>query len=265
MEILEGIEKLSKAVKELQNEVRQLKLLASNALQSTPSTVREEFRQPDDQLRLIVGYLTLGQGIEQDELLNNVLSCAQQVVRAEGAGLTLYDDQRDTLTFRAATGVAADQIIGWEVPLVNSQHGIAFRMRQAISSTPMNRMIDQVTGVTYRNVLIAPLLVNDDAIGTISAVNKIGEDHFTPDDIEAYTGFAELAAHIIRQRVREYNLRQIIEGEAANVPRELAGVKGLTDDTDFLDILRSIVEIERRSPELIPLCRQIIGALAEMG
>ena len=29
-------------------------------------------------------------------------------------------------------------------------------------------------------------------------------DHFTPRSIEAYTGFAELAAHIIRQRIREY-------------------------------------------------------------
>ena len=50
--------------------------------------------------------------MEQDELLNTLLTCAQQVVRAEGAGLTLYDDQKDVLIFRAATGVAADKIVG---------------------------------------------------------------------------------------------------------------------------------------------------------
>ena len=129
----------------------------------------------------------------------------------------------------------------------------------------MNRAIDQATGVTYRNVLIAPLLINDEAIGTVSAVNKIAEDHFTPQDIEDYTGFAELAAHIIRQRMREYNLKQIIEGDAAKVPRELAGVKGLTSDADLLDIIKNVVTMGRRSPEMLPLCRQLIGALANMG
>jgi GAF domain-containing protein len=186
------------------------------------------------------------------------------VVRAEGAGLCLYDDRKDVLIFRAATGIAADQIIGLEVPLTNSQHGIAFRMRQVIASTPMNRAIDATTGEHYRNVLVAPLLVDDEAIGTLSAVNKKHEDQFTPQDIDDYTGFAEVAAHIIRQRLREYNLKQIVEGDAAKIPLELSGVKSLTSDADLLEIIKNIVSIGRRSPEMIPLCRQLIGAMANM-
>ncbi|MGA2401549.1 MAG: GAF domain-containing protein [Syntrophobacteraceae bacterium] len=265
MDILQGIERVSKAIEALSNEVKELKFLASEAFPSGPYSVRAVSREPDDRLKIVVGYLALSPGMEQDELLNTLLTCAQQVVRAEGAGLTLYDDKKDVLVFRAATGVAADKIIGWEVPLTNSQHGIAFRMRQVISSTPMNRAIDQATGVTYRNVLIAPLLINDEAIGTVSAVNKMTGDDFTPQDIDHYTGFAELAAHIIRQRMREYNLKQIIEGDAAKVPRELAGVQNLTNDADLLEIIKSVVMMERRSPEMLPLCKQLIGALANMG
>ena len=265
MDILQGIERVSRAIEVLSNEVKELKLLASEALPSGSYPGLAGFPEPDDQLKIVVGYLALSPGMEQDELLNTLLTCAQQVVRAEGAGLTLYDDKKDVLVFRAATGVAADKIVGMEVPLTNSQHGIAFRMRQVIASTPMNRSIDQATGVTYRNVLIAPLLINDEAIGTVSAVNKINEEHFTPQNIEDYTGFAELAAHIIRQRLREYNLKQIIEGDAAKVPKELAGVKDLTSDADLLDIIKNIVTIGRRSPEMLPLCRQLIGALADMG
>jgi GAF domain-containing protein len=128
----------------------------------------------------------------------------------------------------------------------------------------MNRAIDATTGEHYRNVLIAPLIVNNEAIGTLSAVNKKTEDQFTPQDIEDYTGFAEVAAHIIRQRLREYNLKQIIEGEAAKIPVELSGVKSLTDDLDLLEIIKNIVTIGSRSPEMVPLCRQLIGALANM-
>ncbi len=265
MNILQAIERVSKAVEALSNEIEQLKLLASEAPPSGSHPFQAECLEPEDQLKVIAGYLALGSGMEQDELLNTLLNCAKQVVRAEGAGLTLYDDRKDVLVFRAATGVGADKIIGWEVPLTNSQHGIAFRMRQVISSTPLNRAIDQMTGVTYRNVLVAPLIINEEAIGTVSAVNKIAGDHFTPQDIEDYTGFAELAAHIIRQRMREYNLKQIIEGEAARVPAELAGVKSLTGDTDLLEIIKDVVAMGRRSPEVLPLCRQLIGALANMG
>ncbi|MGA3115838.1 MAG: GAF domain-containing protein [Syntrophobacteraceae bacterium] len=265
MDILQAIERVSKAVEVLFNEIKELKLLASQGPPPGSYSVQSGYAGPDDRLKIVVGYLALGPGLEQDELLNTLLSCAQQVVRAEGAGLTLYDDQKDVLVFRAATGVAADKVVGWEVPLTNSQHGIAFRMRQVIASTPMNRAIDQATGITYRNVLIAPLLVNDEAIGTVSAVNKIDEDNFTPQDIEDYTSFAELAAHIIRQRMREYNLKQIIEGDASRVPGELRGVKNLTGDADLLEIIKSVVVMERRSPEMLPLCRQLIGALANMG
>jgi GAF domain-containing protein len=265
MDILVAIERVSKAVEVLSDQVKELKLLASEALPLSPYSVEAGCPEPGDQLKIVAGYLALGPGLEQDELLNTLLSCAQQVVRAEGAGLTLYDDQKDVLVFRAATGVAADKIIGWEVPLINSQHGIAFRMRQVVSSTPINRAIDEVTGVTYRNVLIAPLFIDDEAIGTVSAVNKIAADHFTPQDIEDYTGFAELAAHIIRQRMREYTLKQIIEGHEVKVPRELAGVRSLTIDADLLDIIKNVAAMGRRSPEMLPLCKQIIGALANMG
>jgi GAF domain-containing protein len=265
MDILGAIERVSKAVEVLSDQVKELKLLASETLPPNSYSAQAGCPEPGDQLKIVAGYLSLGPGLEQDELLNTLLSCAQQVVRAEGAGLTLYDDQKDVLVFRAATGVAADKIIGWEVPLINSQHGIAFRMRQVIASTPINRAIDEVTGVTYRNVLIAPLFINDEAIGTVSAVNKTAADHFTPQDIEDYTGFAELAAHIIRQRLREYTLKQIIEGDAAKVPMELAGVRGLTIDADLLDIIKNVVAMGRMSPEMLPLCKQLIAALANMG
>ncbi|MGC9965006.1 MAG: GAF domain-containing protein [Syntrophobacteraceae bacterium] len=263
MDILEAIERVSKSIEALSNEVRDLKSLASGASPSGPYSLHAECA-PDDQVKIVLSYLAMNPGMEKDEMLNTLLTCAMNVVRAEGAGLCLYDDKKDVLVFRAAVGIAADQIIGFEVPLTNSQHGIAFRMRQVISSTPMNRAIDATTGEHYRNVLIAPLIVNNEAIGTLSAVNKKTEDQFTPQDIEDYTGFAEVAAHIIRQRLREYNLKQIIEGEAAKIPVELSGVKSLTDDLDLLEIIKNIVTIGSRSPEMVPLCRQLIGALANM-
>jgi transcriptional regulator with GAF, ATPase, and Fis domain len=264
MDILEALERVSESVEALSKEVKELKSMASAALPSGTCSSQAKRWEPDDQVKIVMSYLAMSPGMAKDEMVNTLLTCAMNVVRAEGAGLCLYDDKKDVLVFRAAVGIAADRIIGFEVPLTNSQHGIAFRMRQVVASTPMNRTIDATTGEHYRNVLIAPLVVNDEAIGTLSAVNKKTEDQFTPQDIEDYTGFAEVAAHIIRQRLRESNLKQIIEGEAADIPVEFSGVTSVTEDMDFLEIIKNIVIIGRRSPEMIPLCRQLIRALAEM-
>ena len=156
MDILEAIERVSKAIEALSNEVRELKSMASGAFPSGPYSLRAECREPDDQVKIVLSYLAMSPGMEKDELLNTLLTCAMNVVRAEGAGLCLYEDKKDVLVFRAAVGIAADQIIGFEVPLTNSQHGIAFRMRQVISSTPMNRAIDATTGNTIAMSWLPP-------------------------------------------------------------------------------------------------------------
>jgi hypothetical protein len=264
MDILQRIARVSKAIEVLSNEVKELQLWAGEASRSGAQPYGDERREADNQLDIVMSYLALSPGMEQDELLNTLLTCAMTVVRAEGAAVTLYDDQKNLLVFRAAVGIAADKIIGCEVPVANSQHGIAFRMRQVISSTPMYKVIDNITGESYRNVLVAPLIIDNQPIGTLGAVNKQTEDHFTPQDIEDYSSFAELAAHIIQQRLRENSLKQLIEGTSAELPKGLTGVNVLKGDKDLLEITRSIVTIGHRSPELLALCRQLISVIANI-
>ena len=261
MDILERIEKVGKAIELLSSEIRELKVLAS---QTGPPSSTDGGGRIEDPLSIIVNYLALSPGMEEDGLLNTLLNCAMMVVRAEGAAVTLYDAEKNVLVFRAAVGIAAERLIGVEVPLVNSQHGLAFRMRQVHSSTPMYKAVDGITGANYRSVLAAPLIIDDEAIGTLGAVNKIGEDDFTVQDIEDYSNFSELAAHIIQQRLRETSLKQMIRGEAAAIPKELSALGILKSDKDLLEITQNIAAIGRRSPELLPLCRQFIGVLAGM-
>ncbi|MCE5242823.1 MAG: GAF domain-containing protein [Syntrophobacteraceae bacterium] len=264
MDILERIEKVSKTIELLSEEVRELKGMASQALPSGPQPVSKGGPGAEDALGILVNYLALSPGMEEDSLLNTLLNCAMMVVRAEGAAVTLYDAEKNLLVFRAAVGVAADKLLGVEVPIANSQHGLAFRMRQVHSSTPMYKTVDSITGVNYRSVLAAPLVIDDQAIGTLGAVNKLGEDHFTVQDIEDYANFAELAAHIIQQRLRETSLKQMIHGDAVRIPKELSALGILKSDRDLLEITQNVAAIGRRSPELLSLCRQFVEVLAGM-
>jgi len=262
MDIIQRIEKVSAAMESLSAELKELKLAASKA---DPSGSGSEFSAGsglDKQVAMIAGYLVLSPGMQEDELLNTLLACAMTVVKAEGAAVTIYDENKKMLVFRAAVGIVADRLVGSEIPVMNSQHGIAFRTRQVIATTPMYKAIDERLGQDYRNVLAAPLIVNDEAIGTLGAVNKISEDHFTPQDIEAYSSFAQLAAHIIRQRFRESSLKQMLAGKPVEVPEEFSGMSIMPGDKDLLEIIDNVAAIGRTSPELLALCKKLTGAIA---
>lgn len=119
-------------------------------------------------------------------------------------------------------------------------------------------------GESYRSVLAAPLLIDNEPIGTLGAVNKRGEDNFSVQDIVEFQSFADLAAHVIRQRLRENSLKKLIEGSSAEIPKELGGVKISSDSRDFLEITQNIAEIGRRSPQLLSLCKQLVGVISSI-
>jgi hypothetical protein len=201
--------------------------------------------------------------MQEDELLNTLLTCAMSVVRAEGTAVTIYDPEDKMLVFRAAVGIAADRLLNIRISLKNSQHGIAFMTRQVVSSTPMDHTVDSITGARYRNVLAAPLIINGEPIGTLGAVNKIGEEHFTVQDILDYSSFADLAAHIIQQRRRETDLRNALEGKTGAFPPELSGLTLSPEEIDFMQMSWKLASIGRRAPQMLSLCKQLVNMIVD--
>lgn len=161
----------------------------------------------------IVSYLALGSSIAHDDLLHTILVCATHVTNAGGAGLTLYDPLKQRLVFQAAVGDGAEGILGYEVPLVGSQHGLAFATAEVQAAAPLHKDIEAAASTAFRSVLVAPLIAEGESIGTLSAVNKQGADQFTPDDMKIYRDFAAVAALLVRQRLRESAWKQWLTGE----------------------------------------------------
>lgn len=207
-------------------------------------------------------YLGLGASINEDRLLAMVLKSAMYVVGGGGAGLTLLSSSSQTLVFRAAIGDGADEIIGYEVPLQGSQHGLAFATGEVQASTPLNKDIEEKANSHFRNVLVAPLLVDDDAIGTISAVNKQNGEHFTPADIDAYRHFADLAALVVRQRQREANLYQLLQYPEKSLT-ELPNLSFTEQDNQIANIMYSVVKLSSQQPNLLPVCQKLIDLIAK--
>ncbi|MBN1918614.1 MAG: GAF domain-containing protein [Verrucomicrobia bacterium] len=220
------------------------------------------------QLLSMSSYIALSPHIEDDELLTTLLRCAMHVVRAGGAGLTLLDRAKARLVFRAAIGDGSEGIIGYEVPVEGSQHGLAFATGEVQASKPIHTEIESAAKAVFRNVLVAPLIVDGEPIGTMSAVNKQddpsqrGGDRFTPQDMAAYKLFADLAALIVRQRLREAALKQLMAGKEAEAPGVPAGLRFGKDEAALMAIAEDLAALVRDRPDLVPTFRQLTGLLA---
>ena len=126
----------------------------------------------------LAAYLALTPALDEDALLHTLLECARHVVGAGGAGLTLLDAQKKRLVFRAAVGDGARGILGQEVPLKGSRHGLAFATGEVQNNTPSYAGIEKQAQAKFRNVLVAPLLVSGETVGTIQRRQQTGRRPF---------------------------------------------------------------------------------------
>jgi GAF domain-containing protein len=220
------------------------------ALSSLSDSVRED----------LVAYLALTPALDEDALLQTLLRCAMGVVGAGGAGLTLVDSRRRKLVFRAAIGDGAEGIVGQEVPLKGSRHGLAFATGEVQTDAPLYGGVEQAARARFRNVLVAPLQIAGESIGTISAVNKRGADHFSAEDMAAYKLFADLGAVIMRQRCREQVLRRGLAG--ARRPSAVLPLALEPEDRQLLELFEAVTRVRHGHPEWLPLLQQLIEGLA---
>ena len=185
-----------------------------------------------DQLFLIAAQLGLDEKLENATLLKELLTCAMHVVFGEGAAITLYDKEKHKLVFKAAVGLGSEGIVGQEVPINNSIHGIAFASANIQSSTPIFEDVEESAKAQFNSVLVAPLSLDDEVIGTMSVVNKIGSDHFNADDIEAFAHFAEVTTTVVQKQLSLDKLKAIIENgpdqELVSVMKIARDLKALT-------------------------------------
>lgn len=213
----------------------------------------------------LAAYLGLDPFAGGNNILTLILRCAMHTVAAGGAGLTIYDHQKNKLVFRAAVGDGSQGIIGYEIPLEGSQHGLAFATGEIQASAPLHKEIEAQARAQFASVLVAPLFVGEEGVGTISAVNKQMGGHFNPTDMASFKHFADLAAVVVRQHLREEMLLSAIDGKIRPDALPL-NLYFSPEDTAVFTISRNLMAIARNAPHLLPVVQQLsdmLRALAE--
>lgn len=185
-----------------------------------------------------------------DLLLRSLLEESQEVASAEASSLLLYDRALDELYFHVALGESGDQKAlkeGLRLKLGEGVAGEAAATRTSIvindahSNPRINRTADRLSNFDTRSLLAVPLVYNDELIGVLEVLNKVGGGPFTEFDVRIMEMFSlQAAAAVTRARLIEENLRS---ERLAAVGQAVAGlshytkniINGMLGSTELVD------------------------------
>lgn len=228
----------------------------SGKLQALIEEIEAQVQQEQAKTSRVYSLLGFEAAGQASALFEPLLESFCYVTRAMGASVTTLDAEKGCLVFRYAVGIGSENIIGMDVPLKGSQLGLAFATGEAQATRPLHRGVADSTGDVHDSVLVAPLILAEESIGTISAVNKEGGGGFQPEDMEAAERFAAVAAQLVRFQTGLSDVKSLVAAEDSpsgarerKIFRLAEGIARLAekDETWLDDFLILLERIENRS------------------
>jgi GAF domain-containing protein len=141
----------------------------------------------------------LNSTLDLDELLQQIMSSAAELLNAETSSLLLVDEDSGDLNITTATGESGQQITRRQVPAHQGIAGwVVDNGEPAIVDAPKDDdrfypVMDQAIQFETRNMVAVPLRVRDETIGVVEVINKNGGS-FTETDKDLAQALANQAA-----------------------------------------------------------------------
>ncbi len=165
----------------------------------------------------------INSSLDLPTVLQNIVQNAAAVMRAEASSLLLLDSRRNKLVFHAAVGDRSDLLKGEEF---DAELGIAGRVCKTAKPMIVTdvqqskfffRGIDDKSSFQTRGMVAAPLVYQDNVLGVVEVLNKIGPGNFSDSDLDLLHIFANLAASGIRNAQAHQELQREYEGLRSTV------------------------------------------------
>lgn len=139
--------------------------------------------------------------LELPVVLDRILSCARELLRAESGSVMLLEPENGCLRVVAARGPREKQIIGRSQSLEEgvagwvTRHGEPLLLHGQVTDP---RVLQICQRADVRDAVCAPLRVEAQVLGAISLSNRRQPEPFAADDLELLVALANQAAVAIR-------------------------------------------------------------------
>jgi HD-GYP domain-containing protein (c-di-GMP phosphodiesterase class II) len=156
----------------------------------------------------------LHQTLDLDELIPRIFAEVNKAINAEGQSIWLVDTAEGVIRCRFATGSESETLKGFSVSLsapsivgtsVSKKKPIM--IKDAHNDPRRARSADEKTGYITRSLMTVPLVLEDEAIGAIQAVNKRGGQLFNQEDLDLFQAIANTAALAVNNAQLVYELQ----------------------------------------------------------
>lgn len=226
----------------------------------------------------------IGAPVSYSHLLEMIVATAADIIDAKAALLCLIDAESEELVFQAALGGELGETREVRVPLGSGVAGLVAMTGHpmAVSDTAEDDRdandIASAVGFTPKNILCVPLSFQDEVIGVLELLDKVGAETFSVADMEAIGLFANLAAVAVEQsrnhsRVGAMVLELIraVDGSAdydrhGLTQRAHDFTTDLGEQTGFrysLELARLVQEIVHHGETATEACRGILTSFVQ--
>ena len=147
----------------------------------------------------------LNSTLDLDELLQQIMASAAELLGAETSSLLLVDEESGDLNITTATGESGEQITRRQVPAHQGIAGWVVDNGEAtVVDSPKDderfyAVMDQAIKFETRNMVAVPLKVRDNTIGVVEVINKL-DGSFTRTGRGARAGARKPGSDRDRQR-----------------------------------------------------------------
>ena len=142
----------------------------------------------------------LSSNLDLPSLLSSIVAVAAEITGSEGASILLYDPATRLLRFEAIPPGQNPALKKLSVPVDSSVAGWVFSsaspliINDARSDARIYREVDRQIRFETRSILGVPLIVKQEPIGVLEAVNKLADQDYTEPDQTALETLAAQAA-----------------------------------------------------------------------
>lgn len=198
----------------------------------------------------LAAYFGLSAHSHESSVLQGLIDLGCQVVGANEGSLLVYDEVRGDLVIAMTTAKDekdAKALLGKRVPIGAGVTGMAAASHEVQIGTPSYELGGQGKSAPQDVawVLAAPMLVESNLIGVITAVTFEDSQRFAPEHARLYGSVAAIAATVVQQHKRIENLAKLavdglaaVEGEGVDpaAARIVAAVRGLARVSDLTSV-----------------------------
>ena len=142
---------------------------------------------------------TLSSVLDVDGLLKRIDAAAEKLLNAEASSIMLLDEDKQTLSFKVASGEKGGIIQKMKVKVGEGIAGMVAQDRKPIlvndvaADPRFNGQMDKISGFITRSLLCVPMIADNELIGVAEVLNK-KDGGFTGEDLETLESLGSLAA-----------------------------------------------------------------------